>query len=71
MVFPLAYLVYSLVRGPIVGWYPYPFLDPGKVGGYPGVALYAVGITLGFFLFVWLIVALGQRVRLRVEAAPA
>ncbi len=49
----------------------YPFLDPGKVGGYPGVALYAVGITLGFFLFVWLIVALGQRVRLRVEAAPA
>jgi hypothetical protein len=71
LIFPLAYLAYSLVRGPIVGWYPYPFLDPDKVGGYPGVALYAVGIALGFFLFVWLIVALGQRVRLRVEDAPA
>ncbi len=69
MVFPLAYLVYSLVRGPLVGWYPYPFLDPGQVGGYPGVVVYAIGITIGFFLFVWLIVTLGQRVRLRVEAA--
>ncbi len=69
MIFPLAYLAYSLVRGTLVGWYPYPFLDPGKVGGYAGVALYAIGIALGFFLFVWLIVALGQRVRLRVEAA--
>jgi len=25
---PVAYLAYSLIRGPIVGWYPYPFMDP-------------------------------------------
>lgn len=26
--FPLAYVVYSLVRGTATGWYPYPFLNP-------------------------------------------
>lgn len=32
LVFPLVYSVYTLVRGPFVGWYPYPFLDPGTDG---------------------------------------
>jgi hypothetical protein len=27
---PIAYAAYSLIRGPIVHWYPYPFLDPGQ-----------------------------------------
>jgi hypothetical protein len=30
--FPLLYLVYSLIRGAIVGWYPYPFLNAMKFG---------------------------------------
>jgi len=38
LVFPVAYLVYSLIRGPIVDWYPYPFLDPGH-DGYISVAV--------------------------------
>ncbi len=71
MVFPLAYLAYSLLRGPLVGWYPYPFLDPRNAGGYPLVVLYGVGIALGFFLFVALIVVIGRRVRLRIEPATA
>ena len=28
LLYPLAYLFYSLVRGAVVGWYPYPFLNP-------------------------------------------
>ena len=32
LLFPAAYVVYSLVRGPLVGWYPYPFLDASKQG---------------------------------------
>ena len=28
LLYPLAYLFYSLVRGSITGWYPYPFLNP-------------------------------------------
>jgi hypothetical protein len=67
--YPLAYLTYSLARGPRVGWYPYPFLDPAKVGGYPGVAAYGVTIAAGFLLFSWLVVGLGRRVRLRLEPA--
>lgn len=29
LAFPAVYTVYTLIRGPIVSWYPYPFLDPG------------------------------------------
>mgnify|MGYP003905321687 CR=1 FL=1 len=48
LVFPTLYLAYTLARGALLGWYPYPFLNPAQVGGYGGVALYAAGITLGF-----------------------
>ncbi len=44
LVFPAAYLVYSLVRGPVADWYPYPFLDPDAAGGYGGVVAYSVGV---------------------------
>lgn len=30
LVVPVAYVVYSMIRGPIVDWYPYPFLDPDQ-----------------------------------------
>ena len=30
--FPLAYVIYSLIRGPIVNWFPYPFLNTTKLG---------------------------------------
>jgi hypothetical protein len=43
--FPLAWLAYTLVRGAIVGWYPYPFLDPAR-GGYGSVAGYVVAILV-------------------------
>lgn len=48
-VFPLAWLVFALVRGPLVGgYYPYPFLDVG-VHGYPRVLTNAVLVAV-FFL---------------------
>lgn len=28
LVFPVVWLGYTIVRGPIVDWYPYPFIDP-------------------------------------------
>ena len=34
LLFPALYLVYTLIRGVIVAWYPYPFLDPGTVGAF-------------------------------------
>ena len=45
LVFPAVYLAYALARGAVTGWYPYPFLDPGHVGGYAGVAAYCIGIA--------------------------
>ncbi len=60
------YLVYTLARGPIVGWYPYPFLDPAHAGGYVGVALYCVGILGGLFAVSFLLMKLGNALRRRV-----
>lgn len=45
LLFPIFYIVYSLIRGPIVNWYPYPFLDP-RIGGYGRVLLYSIGIAV-------------------------
>ena len=62
-IFPLAYLVYVLVRGSATGWYPYPFLNPANVGGYGGVAAYAVGIALTFFVGGWALLALANKLK--------
>lgn len=56
--------MYSLIRGPLVDWYPHPFLDPDEAGGHLGIAAYAVGIAAAALIFSWLIVTTGDRVRL-------
>ncbi|HEY3773621.1 MAG TPA: Pr6Pr family membrane protein [Solirubrobacteraceae bacterium] len=58
---PLAYLTYSLIRGPIVHWYPYPFLDPRRKGGYVHVALTCVVLAIGMALLSLLISWIGDR----------
>ena len=45
--FPFLYLIYSLIRGAIVQWYPYPFLNAAKYG-YEQV-IFNVGIMLLVF----------------------
>jgi len=50
--FPLLYLIYSLIRGHFVGWYPYPFLDVAKFG------YHQVLINSGFVLLAFIIFAL-------------
>ena len=39
IVFPVFWLVFTLIRGPIVGWYPYFFLDARQVSG-PGETVF-------------------------------
>lgn len=60
-VFPTIYLVYVVVRGAMIGWYPYPFLNPANVGGYGGVAMYCLSIAVTFFLAAWTLLAVGNR----------
>jgi hypothetical protein len=61
LIFPAVYLTYTLVRGASVGWYPYPFLNPQRVGGYVAVAGYCSFLTVVFMLVGWVILAIGNR----------
>lgn len=63
-VYPLVYTAYSLVRGGLVGWYPYPFLNPAN-GGYGSVAAHVAGIS-AFALLVGVAVVWVGNVRARV-----
>lgn len=65
LIYPLIYLVYTLIRGAIVGFYPYPFLNPHSptTGGYGGVALYCVAIFVAFLVVAWLLAAVARRWR--------
>ncbi len=57
---PLVYVAYSLVRGPLVDWYPYPFLDP-STGGYARVAIVSVVIAVVVAGFTWLVTRVPPR----------
>lgn len=59
LAYPLAYLCYSLIRGAIVSWYPYPFMDP-DTHGYLGVAITAVVIAVVLAFVAWLIAGVPQ-----------
>lgn len=69
LVFPAVYLLYVLLRGSSIGWYPYPFLNPALVGGYTGVAAYAAGITATFAIVAWLVMFVGNKRTLSQEPA--
>ena len=68
-VFPVLYLVYVLYRGHLIGWYPYPFLNPANVGGYGGVAMYVAGIAVAFFFASWLLLTVGNTLSRRAAVA--
>ena len=53
---PLLFVFYTLLHGPVVHWYPYPFLNPNIVGGYSGVALWVAGIITGSVLLSLLLI---------------
>ena len=56
LIFPVAWLAWTLVVGAINGWYPYPFLDVPEQG-VPAVVLACLGVTallLALAALVWL-----------------
>ena len=61
LAFPLLYLAVSLIRGPIVTWWPYDFLDPQEPGGYTHVTTWSVIVTAIFVLFMFLIAYAGNQ----------
>jgi hypothetical protein len=67
MIFPIAYVTYTLVRGPIVDWYPYSFLNPQR-NGYGFVFEYVLGIVA---CSIPLIAAILWSANVRRAAKPA
>lgn len=59
LIFPLLYGVYSLIRGPIVDWYPYPFIDP-RQQGYLSMGIGLVVLTLVFAVLAVAMASLGD-----------
>ena len=56
LVWPVAWLAYTLVRGAVTGFYPYPFLNVGELGA-ASVVVTSLGITLLFVVvssLLWL-----------------
>lgn len=54
-IWPLAWLAYTLIRGAITGWYPYPFLNAHDLG-YVRVGVNIAVIVVGagaFALLLW------------------
>ena len=61
LVFPLVYLAVSLIRGPIVKWWPYDFLDPREPGGYVHVTTWSVIVLTVFVVFMFLVTFAGDQ----------
>lgn len=59
---PLVYLLYTLTRGAILDWYPYPFLDVA-VHGYPRVLITCLIISAAFIGASFAIRWIGNRLR--------
>lgn len=52
VVYPVAWLVYTFVRGAVTGWYPYPFLDVNALG-YAGAVTNSAVVAVVFLVLAW------------------
>lgn len=70
LAYPLLWGAFTMIRGPIIGWYPYYFLDPRQVSG-PPEFLISSGIALATFSIVATALVLISRMplprRLRID----
>lgn len=63
MVFPVLWLPYTMIRGAITDWYPYPFLNPHPPHSVAGVVVSCIAIAVGFVLICVLVAAVSGRKR--------
>lgn len=70
LIFPIGWGVVTLIRGAMIGWYPYFFLDPGQVDGPVMFVLYDV-IVLALLAGIAAFVAALSRVRPLGTRKPA
>jgi hypothetical protein len=70
LAYPVAYFGYILLRGAIIGTYPYAFLDAAALG-YPRLAVNGVILLAAFLASGCLCVGVDQALRRRKLSAPA
>ena len=70
LVVPVAWLAYTLVRGELVEWYPYPFIDVNE-HGYAVVLVNALGIAVAMVLAAWGATVLDARLGRDMESPRA
>jgi hypothetical protein len=63
LIFPLLYLFYTVTRGAMIAWYPYPFMNPANVGGHGGVWVYCAAIIGLFAVVSAIIIVIGNKLR--------
>lgn len=62
VIYPLAWLAFTMLRGAATGWFPYPFLEPST--GVLSIAVYVIGISV-FIVGLASIAIAWSRVRAR------
>ncbi|HEV2709658.1 MAG TPA: Pr6Pr family membrane protein [Edaphobacter sp.] len=67
VIYPIAYLVYSLIRGAFTNWYPYWFIDPNNSPGrWTGVIVHSAAITIGFLVVSFVLLWLGNKLNRKI-----
>jgi hypothetical protein len=61
LAFPIAYGVYTMIRGERVHWFPYPMLDDRLAAG--RIALNCAGLLAVAIAVIWVVVFLGNLMR--------
>lgn len=64
LTFPTLFLAYSMIRGSIVNWYPYPFLNAARLG-YGQVAINSFIVLLAFITLSIAAIAFNKRGKLK------
>ncbi|MGH2853463.1 MAG: Pr6Pr family membrane protein [Solirubrobacteraceae bacterium] len=69
--FPLAYIAYTLIRGSLVNWYPYFFVNPHHSAGYLGVAVGSLAVGAGILALILLTTWVGNSRAASIEPLPS
>jgi hypothetical protein len=62
-VFPLTWLVFSVIRGLVTNWWPYWFINPNEEGGVPGMLTYIAAITAFFLILGFLVLGVKKLIQ--------
>ena len=65
VIYPIAWLAFTLVRGLLDGWFPYPFLEPNGPDGWSGVLGYVLGIAAFIIAIAVGLIAISRAKRAR------